>query len=190
VSYLPIFEKKFDIKVVWNYFATSHGKGPVDAIGDIVKRQVSTKVLQRRAIVKDSESFYKCALEACSGVNIYHITSSKIKAELNKNQAIFETAQPLAGIKSKHQISFDNNKIMMKTYANESIEESNDTLEMTEVPEPEDIQPGTFVIAGYDFLGKNDSIKTLRLVAVVKEVIGKKYELAYSKSDKEKIQNR
>ena len=83
---------------------------------------------------------------------------------------------------SKHQISFDNNKIMMKTYANESIDESNDTLEMTEVPEPEDIQPGTFVIAEYDFLGKNDSIKTLRLVAVVKEVIGKKYKLAYSKS--------
>ena len=50
----------------------------------------------------------------------------------------------------------------MKTYANECIHESNDTLEMTELAE--DNQPGTFVIAEYDFLVKNGSTKTLRLV--------------------------
>ena len=34
VSLHPL-EEKHGIKILWNVFATSHGKGPVDGIGDL-----------------------------------------------------------------------------------------------------------------------------------------------------------
>ena len=34
--------EKQGIKILWNFFATSHGKGPVDGIGGSVKRHVWT----------------------------------------------------------------------------------------------------------------------------------------------------
>ena len=33
---LSWFEKTFNAKVYWNFFASSHGKGPVDGIGDTI----------------------------------------------------------------------------------------------------------------------------------------------------------
>ena len=39
------------------FFATSHGKGPVDGIGGSVKRHVWTAVKTRKVIVNDAASF-------------------------------------------------------------------------------------------------------------------------------------
>lgn len=37
---IPALQKKHHITIRWNFFATSHGKGPVDGIGGAVKRHV------------------------------------------------------------------------------------------------------------------------------------------------------
>lgn len=37
---IPVLQDKFKKKIIWNFFATSHGKGPVDGIGGAIKRQV------------------------------------------------------------------------------------------------------------------------------------------------------
>lgn len=37
---LNVFKKHNDKYMIWNYFATSHGKGPVDGIGGSIKRTV------------------------------------------------------------------------------------------------------------------------------------------------------
>ena len=37
----------FGLEADWNFFATSHGKGPSDGVGGIVKRLVSRAILQR-----------------------------------------------------------------------------------------------------------------------------------------------
>ena len=38
---LPVLCKRYDlVNIQWNFFATSHGKGPVDGIGGAVKRKV------------------------------------------------------------------------------------------------------------------------------------------------------
>ena len=74
---LPEFETRFDLKIVWNFFVTSHGKGPVDAVGGTIKGQVATRVNQRRAVVKDAESFFKCALECCQAINVYFKPATK-----------------------------------------------------------------------------------------------------------------
>ena len=34
---IPWFEEKYGIKLSWNFFASSHGKWPVDGIGGTIK---------------------------------------------------------------------------------------------------------------------------------------------------------
>lgn len=37
---LPTLNEKHNLKINWNFFTMSHGKGPVDGIGGSLKRQV------------------------------------------------------------------------------------------------------------------------------------------------------
>ena len=111
-----------NIKLIWNFFATSPGKGPVDAIGGTVKRQVAARVFQRRAIVKDSITFYKCALEACSKINIYHFSSLQVKEETEKYEivSLFQAAVNLPGISNAHQFQIIDCEIEMRCYSTAS----------------------------------------------------------------------
>ena len=45
-------ERRHEMKIVWNYFTTSHGKGPVDGIGGSVKRYVWSRVRNRKQCVR------------------------------------------------------------------------------------------------------------------------------------------
>ena len=102
-SVLPELESTFCTKIIWNFFATSHRKCPVDAIRGIVKCQISTRIMQLQAIVQNAELFYKCALEFCTGVNIYYIPSTEIAEGVIKYQ--FENAPVLTGISTMHEFS-------------------------------------------------------------------------------------
>ena len=59
-------QEKHNINIRWNYFATSHGKGPVDGIGGSVKKQVWTAVSTRKAMVTDATSFCAIANQVCN----------------------------------------------------------------------------------------------------------------------------
>ena len=54
----------------WNFFATSHGKGPVDGVGAAVKRAVRDMVRCRRAIVIDVLTFIAAYRASCGTINI------------------------------------------------------------------------------------------------------------------------
>lgn len=45
------FEEMFRFKIVWNFFASAHGKGAVDGIGAVAKNKVRRMVTTRKAIV-------------------------------------------------------------------------------------------------------------------------------------------
>ncbi len=57
VADMKSLEDKHKTKITWNFFATLHGKGPVDGIGGAVKHQVWTAVKTRKHIVTDANSF-------------------------------------------------------------------------------------------------------------------------------------
>ena len=50
VAAVPLLERKFKKGIVQNYFATSHGKGPVDGMGGALKRTVCNKAHQQKAM--------------------------------------------------------------------------------------------------------------------------------------------
>ena len=103
VSLIPVLQKKYGITIRWNYFATSHRKGPVDGIGGSVKRQVWTAVNSRNALVNDASSFCSAAKEV-SNVNVVHVNSAIINSANSKlnTSKLFEDAPAIKGIKTFH----------------------------------------------------------------------------------------
>ena len=43
---IPWVDEKYSVKLCWNFFASSHGKGPVDGIGGAIKIIAAHKVIQ------------------------------------------------------------------------------------------------------------------------------------------------
>ena len=74
---IPILQEKHKLKIRWNYFATSHGKGPVDGIGGSVKRQVWAAVSTRKALVTNAASFSSTAKQVCN-VDVVELNSEEI----------------------------------------------------------------------------------------------------------------
>ena len=70
---------KHKLEIQWNFFATSHGKGPVDGIGGSVKHHVWGKVKARKAIVCDAATF-AAAVKDMKGVTAAVLTQAEIKA--------------------------------------------------------------------------------------------------------------
>lgn len=54
---LKFFQNHFQIKIFWNFFATSHGKGCIDGIGAVVKNRVKRLVKSRKSVVNCSKDF-------------------------------------------------------------------------------------------------------------------------------------
>lgn len=54
---LPVVQTKFKLKTEWNYFASSHSKGPVDGIRGTLKRQVREKVMTGEVEVRNAIEF-------------------------------------------------------------------------------------------------------------------------------------
>ena len=96
-------EEKHSLQIQWHYFATSHGKGCVDGIGGLVKRKVTERVIQRRAIVKDMKSFYECCLTLEVSVKFFLISTDTIN-EFNATDmgSTFDDAPEMKGIKAAH----------------------------------------------------------------------------------------
>ena len=70
--------------ISWNFFATSHGKGPVDGIGGITKRLVCYEVMSGKAEVTTSIEFSEVAARKCSNGLIKHICKTDVEAEIPK----------------------------------------------------------------------------------------------------------
>lgn len=60
-SNLEYWETKFKYKIQWNFFATSHGKGVVDSIGDSGKDQFFKKKKLTGKVIHTAEEVAKVA---------------------------------------------------------------------------------------------------------------------------------
>ena len=98
-------------KMHWNYFATSHGKGPVDGIGGSAKRCVWMAVLTQNAVVKNAATFAATAKNVCPNIITYFVPSDLIKAHGDKMAIgqLWEKALPIHGIKETHYVLVESN---------------------------------------------------------------------------------
>ena len=63
----------------WSFFATSHGKGPIDGIGGEVKRSVWREVLKGKAVFNDAFGFYQVASKLNAKINILNVSQTDIE---------------------------------------------------------------------------------------------------------------
>lgn len=121
VSILPDLKARYNLsKLTWNYFATSHGKGPVDGVGGSIKRTVRDAVMSRAMIVTNARHFYQASLMS---------TTSKIKCilfddslSISQLTSCFEMddCSPVPGIKSFHMISTANDNTTFSKWSIDS----------------------------------------------------------------------
>ena len=62
----------------WNFFATSHGKGPVDGLGGSVKRSVWRQVKSGMAHVANAKEYAIVAKERNEHIYIEYISHAEI----------------------------------------------------------------------------------------------------------------
>lgn len=110
---IPILEKEFGIKIFWNYFATSHGKGCIDGIGATAKMIVRKHVKARDCVVNSANEFVEAFHRTDSSIICEEVEEDDFK-EINTMlgmEDVFKAAKDVRGIASSHQIQVINGKI-------------------------------------------------------------------------------
>jgi hypothetical protein len=85
-SNLHEWEEAHGIKLRWNFFATSHGKGAVDGLGGTVKRLVWRAVCSGTVAVTTAEEYSKIAADRNPAVHVAFIPKTDV-AELQTRLA-------------------------------------------------------------------------------------------------------
>ena len=73
------WEKEFSINLIWNFFATSHGKGAVDGIGGTIKRSVWRQVKANSLPPHNTKSYAEIAKDRNPNITIVLVTSDEVK---------------------------------------------------------------------------------------------------------------
>ena len=89
----------------WSFFATAHGKGPVDGVGGTVKRAVWRRILQEKVVINTAEEFYHCAKECCPNICMLFVSSGEIAHVRTELEALWVTKEPRR-IPSTHEVHF------------------------------------------------------------------------------------
>lgn len=108
------FEKLFAVKIFWNFFATSHGKGCVDGIGAVVKNRVRRLMNSRKSIVNCSLDFVNAFNSEHSIINVINMScdeAERIRQKL-KLDDIFDNAKAVRNIFNFHQLQVVNDNIV------------------------------------------------------------------------------
>jgi len=117
---LKPLQEKHNKEIIWNFFATSHGKGPVDGIGGAVKRVVWNTVRNRKAIVTNASSFREAAMT--SNVLVAEIKGTEIERrnEVLGISQVFKDASPVPGIGGAHCMKLMNDEIELCTITSDA----------------------------------------------------------------------
>ena len=92
----------FSCAADWSFFATAHGKGPIDGIGGEVKRSVWKAVLQGREVVGSPQDFFEVARKLCRKITVLYVNAEKIKMDTSHLELRWKYCKRLKGIQSAH----------------------------------------------------------------------------------------
>ncbi|ESP02132.1 hypothetical protein LOTGIDRAFT_157284 [Lottia gigantea] len=96
---LPRLQDQHAVRIRWNHFATSHGKGPNDGIG-IVHRLI----MSRSTVVSDSQSFANALRSSGTLINVVELTEDDIKdkCKMLDVETLWSGLQIFPGTISRH----------------------------------------------------------------------------------------
>ena len=101
-SNLHTWEEKHKVNVIWNFFATSHGKGVVDGLGGTVKRSVWRHVRSEQAHITNPEEYAVVAKERNPNITIHFISKDTVDASKQSLDAHWEGVMAVPQTQQKH----------------------------------------------------------------------------------------
>jgi len=116
-------EQYHGIEIHWNFFATSHGKGPVDGIGGSMKRKVWTGVKARKFLVTNASSFVEAAsADDASKVKVLEMAESEItqRNESLNLAHVFSNAPAIQGISGAHYLKISGGRAVSYTMSKDA----------------------------------------------------------------------
>lgn len=103
-SSLCKFKSKYGIDAEWHFFATSHGKGPCDAIGGTIKRMAT-----RASLAKEREHPIKTARE------LFNWANKRKEEELTKLSFCYSTTEEYENMSLQLNNQYNNAKTIQGT---------------------------------------------------------------------------
>ncbi|KAK6175722.1 hypothetical protein SNE40_014117 [Patella caerulea] len=110
------------VQLNWNFFATSHGKGPNDGIGGNVKRIVHRLIMARAAVVYDAQTFTEAVKSSKSQINILSVTDADILQRCHELEvhSPWTGLQTFPGTISTHYVRpLENGSVELKFYTSD-----------------------------------------------------------------------
>ena len=96
----------FGISAEWNFFATSHGKGPCDGVGGVVKRLATryskTLIKSGKDRLLTAKQLYEFANENIQGVKVFWVSSGDVEQAANSLTSRFLDAPKVPGCRDQH----------------------------------------------------------------------------------------
>lgn len=115
---LTYHQEDFGIEAEWHFFASCHGKSPCDGIGGTVKRLARRASLQATSpsnYILTPEDLYTWALHKIQGINMFFVSSQKIKSHEGFLEHRYSTVMTVPGTRSHHAFLVTaTNTILMK----------------------------------------------------------------------------
>jgi hypothetical protein len=103
LNVLPHLREKFHLnEISWNFFAASHGKGPVDGLGGLAKRTASGAVLRRKSVITCAADFHRTLVECQVSFNVLLVNDPDEFLQRYDVRRAFESAPQVHGISSDH----------------------------------------------------------------------------------------
>lgn len=107
LSTLFIYAAKYNLKLNWNFFATSHGKGAVDDVGASVKSVVWRKIKANKCIIHNAQDFCRAVSNPDFKINVIHVDPKSIENNTNMLADFWCALLPIPDLKSYHCIAID-----------------------------------------------------------------------------------
>ena len=101
---LTRFSIDYHLNLSWNFFATSHGKGVVDAIGGTVKRLVLQEIMTKKQC-KSAAEFEFLAKSKTKTIILHEITQAAIDASEQKLQHLFNETKSVRDTHKVHHLT-------------------------------------------------------------------------------------
>jgi hypothetical protein len=117
-SSLVMLKSLYNINIQWSFFATSHGKGPCDALGGTAKRVVCQRILTQKAFVVDAKTFQEVLTNSGSKIKCTLVCEQEMEKaiEFLGVNLLWQKVKVMPGVQNTHHVIPAGQSVKLKFY--------------------------------------------------------------------------
>lgn len=122
-----LHEKDFGVKAQWHFFPTSHGKGPCDGVGGMIKRKARDASIRKECHIKDAKTFFNWAQTSVvkggwkADYALIYVSEEEYMEAENELKERFYNLRTIPGTQKFHEfIPINENQICVNLFSGRS----------------------------------------------------------------------